>query len=286
MTMKIPERFSRNIGVLSEKEQLLLLKSTVAIVGLGCTGCAVTEFLARAGVGGFILVDGDQFDETNLNRQLYARVSTLGQNKAIAAKNAVLDINPDSRVVAHATFLDTGNAPEFLVGCDLVVNGLDDPYSMVVLHRAAKVKGAPSLFLLSGCIPFQGVCTTIPANASVDYETLMGLPSLGKPIGPGDDLKQHLFERVSKARVESALRRGAIPGDWVEKRLQGGSVPSFGATSNAVATIAAMEAIKTLIRRPGLKPVCAPKLIFFDGALSSMKVRKPKWRKYWFQGDF
>ena len=65
--INIPQRFSRNIGVLTENEQRQLLSSNVAVVGLGCTGCAVVEFLARVGIGGLILVDGDRFDETNIN---------------------------------------------------------------------------------------------------------------------------------------------------------------------------------------------------------------------------
>jgi molybdopterin/thiamine biosynthesis adenylyltransferase len=284
--MRNPERFSRNIGVLTEEEQSRLLHSTVAIVGMGCTGCAVTEFLARAGVGGFTLIDGDRFDETNLNRQLYAKISTTGQLKAIAARNAVLDINPQARVTVHTVFLQPENAYSLLGECDLIVNGLDDPFSMVVLHRTARALGKPSVFLLSGCIPFQGVFTTFPPDGDVDYETTMGLPTVGKPLEPCAQVKQQLFENITKARVFSALRRGAIPGAWVERRLQGGSIPSFGATSNITAIMAAMEAIKNLIHRADLPPVCAPDLVFFDAATCTMTIQKPSPGAYWFQGSF
>lgn len=282
----VPAQFSRNIGVLTESEQYRLLQATVAIVGLGCTGCAIAEFLARAGVGGFSLVDGDRFDDTNINRQLYAKRSTLGQFKVLAAKDALLDINSEAKVNAHAVFLDQENATGLLDGCNLVINGLDDPAAMIVLHRTARALDKPSVFLLSGSLPFQGVCTTFPSGISLDYETLMGLPTAGRPLGSMDDLRCELFDLVTKARVQSALRRGAIPGQWVAERDHGGPAPSFGVTSNITALIAAFEAIKTLICRPGLEPVSAPSLIMVDCASSEMVVRAPESGAYWFQGDF
>ena len=284
--MKIPSRFSRNIGVLTEKEQGRLLSSTVAVVGLGCTGCAVVEFLARAGVGGFILVDGDRFEEVNINRQLYAKSSTLGQFKVEAAKNAVIEINPQARIVAHPMFLDCENAQRLLQPSDLIINGVDDPFTMVIIHRTAEALAKPSVFVLSGVIPFQGVCCIIPVGSSVDYETLMGLPTVNKPLEPQEEIKRELFGKVTNARVFSALRRGAIPGPWVDSRLHGGWVPSFGITSNITSLVAANEAIKVLINRPDLHPVYAPDLIYFDGATCTMTVRRAKPGRFWFQGDF
>jgi molybdopterin/thiamine biosynthesis adenylyltransferase len=284
--MHIPTRFSRNIGILSDEEQSCLLASTVAVVGMGCTGCAATEFLARVGVGGFILIDGDTFDETNLNRQLYARVSTLGQCKAIAATAAVMDVNPDARVIAHPCFLAESNAEKLLTGADIVINGLDDPFTMVVLHRTARHMNIPSVFLLSGCVPFQGVCTTFPADSPVDYESVMGLPTRGSPLESPEVIRAELFKKITSARVHSALRRGALPGPWVERRLGGGWMPSFGATSNIVAIVAATEAVKMLIHRKSLPPVRAPELIVFDGAACSMTIAKPPEGSSWFQGNF
>ena len=282
----IPPQFLRNIGVLAEHEQRRLLSSTVAVVGLGCTGCAVVEFLARAGVGGFILVDGDRYDETNINRQLYAKVSTVGMYKVEAARAEILDINPDAEVEIHRVFLHSTDDRGLLKNADLVVNGVDDPYSMVVLHRISKALLKPSVFLLSGVIPFQGVCCVIPSDSPVDYEALMGLPTLGRSLDDSHEAKKGLFDTIARARVRSALERGAIPGQWVDTRLAGGSIPSYGITSNITSLIAANEAVKTLIKRPTLWPVCAPDLIYFDGATCTMSIRRPDPQKLWFQGDF
>lgn len=283
----IPLRFARNVGVLTEDEQRQLLLSKVAVVGLGCTGCAVVEFLTRAGIGGLTLVDGDRFEESNINRQLYAKSSTLGQFKVDAARDAVLDINPDAEVVVKPHYLQSEDDGEMFHNVDLIINGVDDPYGMVIIHRVAKVLSKPSVFLLSGVVPFQGVCCVIPPNGLVDYETLMGLPTRGRALENPEEIKQELFEKITKARVHSSLHRGAISGNWVDDRLRkGGGVPSFGVTSNITSLVAAGEAIKVLIKRPGLEPVIAPDLIYYDGATCQMYTKHAKADKLWFQGDF
>jgi molybdopterin-synthase adenylyltransferase len=66
----IPERYVRNFNAFSPKDQIKLLRSTVAVVGLGGLGGGVTEILARIGIGTLILIDGDVFEDTNLNRQM------------------------------------------------------------------------------------------------------------------------------------------------------------------------------------------------------------------------
>ena len=282
----IPDRFIRNIGVFTEGEQTRLLDSTVAVVGLGCTGCAIVEFLARAGIGGFVLVDGDRFAQSNANRQLYAKSSTLGEFKVNAAKHAVLDINPEARVVAHNVFLEPGNANGFLKDGELIINGVDDPSTMVIIHRTARALAKPSAFVLSGGIPFHGVCCIIPADGAVDYETFMGLPTANESLDACIANKSALFSKITEARVHSALQRGTIPGPWVESRLKGGPSPSFGITSNIISLVAANEVIKTLIKRQDLEPVYAPNLIHFDGARCEMSVRAPESGRFWFQGDF
>ena len=65
----VPERYARNMKMYSAKDQATLLKSRVGIVGLGGLGGAVTEMLARSGIGTLNLIDGDIFEDSNLNRQ-------------------------------------------------------------------------------------------------------------------------------------------------------------------------------------------------------------------------
>ncbi len=72
-----------------------LYKAHVLIVGLGGIGSFAGEFIARAGVGKITLIDGDQFDPTNKNRQLTALDSTIGQNKAVVLAERIKEINPE-----------------------------------------------------------------------------------------------------------------------------------------------------------------------------------------------
>ncbi len=72
-----------------------LNKAHVLIVGLGGIGSFAGEFIARAGVGKITLIDGDQFDPTNKNRQLTALDSTIGKNKAVVLAERIKEINPE-----------------------------------------------------------------------------------------------------------------------------------------------------------------------------------------------
>ena len=91
---------ARTVALLGEDAVAKLENARVAVVGLGGVGGHVLETLARAGVGSFILIDGDLVDESNLNRQIIATADTVGTPKAEAAKQRVLSINPLADVTA------------------------------------------------------------------------------------------------------------------------------------------------------------------------------------------
>ncbi len=88
-----PRRYQLNAGTLGREGQKRLLGSKVMIVGLGGLGGYVVEQLVRSGIGIVIGVDADHFDETNLNRQLYADLDSIGRRKTEVAENRVLTIN-------------------------------------------------------------------------------------------------------------------------------------------------------------------------------------------------
>ena len=91
---------ARTVALLGEDAVAKLENARVAVVGLGGVGGHVLETLARAGVGSFILIDGDLVEESNLNRQIIATTDTVGTPKAEAAKQRVLSINPLADVTA------------------------------------------------------------------------------------------------------------------------------------------------------------------------------------------
>lgn len=97
-------RFSRS-ELLIGKDSLEKLKNAkVAIFGIGGVGSYVLEGLVRAGVGNFVLVDKDDVDITNINRQIIATTSTIGKPKVEVAKSRALDINPDINIQIYKEF--------------------------------------------------------------------------------------------------------------------------------------------------------------------------------------
>jgi molybdopterin/thiamine biosynthesis adenylyltransferase len=127
----------------SPEDQARLLGATVAVVGLGGLGGTVTEILARDGIGSLRLIDGDRFDESNLNRQLYSTVENLGAPKAEAARLRIARVNPSVDVSAHQTFLDHQSADALIRGVDVVVDCLDTLKYRFVLEAAAMRMGIP-----------------------------------------------------------------------------------------------------------------------------------------------
>ena len=139
----LPERYSRNQKSLSCADQLRLLQSHVAIIGLGGLGGTVTEILARLGVGHLTLIDGDVFDESNLNRQLLSNTARLGEKKAEVAEARVRDINPAVTPRTFTEFFTAANSQTILAGVQLAVDCLDTIPARFVLEEACRKAGIP-----------------------------------------------------------------------------------------------------------------------------------------------
>ena len=139
-------RYSRNIPALSEAECALLGSKTVAVIGCGGLGGYLIEYLTRIGVGSIRCVDGDTFQESNLNRQLLSTVSLLGVNKAEAAADRVKAINPDVQITAIPVFLDADNAEDLIKDCDAVFDGLDNIHSRRILAQACRSEKIPYIY--------------------------------------------------------------------------------------------------------------------------------------------
>ena len=118
-------RYERNIPALTEEECLLLREKRVLVVGCGGLGGHIIDQLARIGIGFLRVVDGDVFEETNLNRQLLSSVPLLGINKAKAATEHIARVNPHITVDTVDAFLTEENAADLLTGCDIVVDALN-----------------------------------------------------------------------------------------------------------------------------------------------------------------
>lgn len=139
----VPERYARNMRTCSLEDQAALLRARVGVVGLGGLGGTVAEVLARMGVGRLTLLDGDRFEDSNLNRQLLSTVEGLGQLKSEAARVRVGRINPSVDVTALSEFVTAENAVAVLGGCNVVVDCLDNLRTRFVVEEACRRIGCP-----------------------------------------------------------------------------------------------------------------------------------------------
>ena len=131
------------------REQLLigeeniqkLNSSTVAVFGCGGVGSYAVEAMARAGIGNIVLIDGDVVDETNINRQLIADVTTIGRDKVEVEKERILKINPNAKVIAYKEFFNQENSEKLIdEKYDYIVDAIDSVKSKILLIKLAHEK--------------------------------------------------------------------------------------------------------------------------------------------------
>jgi molybdopterin/thiamine biosynthesis adenylyltransferase len=139
----LPRRYLRNCGTAGIEGQLTLLRSCVAVIGLGGLGGYICEGLARMGVGRMVLVDGDVFCDHNLNRQVLSHEGNLGQPKAPVAGERVRQINGAIEVEQHPYLATRENLPQLLSDVDVVVDALDRLPSRLMLQEVAAQAGVP-----------------------------------------------------------------------------------------------------------------------------------------------
>lgn len=146
-------RYLRNIPALSEAECELLKTKRVCIVGCGGLGGHLIELLCRVGVGHIRAVDGDIFDESNLNRQLLSEIELIGGSKAEAAAARAARISPETELEALNAFLTEENAAELISGCDAVLDALDNVPARRILAAGCSRAGIPYIYgAISGWI--------------------------------------------------------------------------------------------------------------------------------------
>ena len=119
-------QFSRNELAIGQEGLDKLKNTTVAILGVGGVGSFAAEACARSGVGRIILVDKDNVDITNINRQLVAYLSTVGKSKSAVMKERIADINPECEVIdMHMFYTEETYEQFFEQGIDYVIDASD-----------------------------------------------------------------------------------------------------------------------------------------------------------------
>ena len=140
------ETFIRTEMLIGTEGMERLKSARIAIFGIGGVGGYTAEALARSGVGALDLIDNDKVSESNLNRQIIALRSNIGQYKTDIAKARINDINSDCKVTAHNLFFmpDTADSIDFSQ-YDYVVDAIDTVSGKIAIAVAATEKGVPMI---------------------------------------------------------------------------------------------------------------------------------------------
>ena len=223
------ERYARHI-VLKEvggAGQQRLLRSKVLVIGAGGLGCPLVMYLAAAGVGTIGVVDDDVVSLSNLQRQIAHATARIGAPKTASAAATVAALNPDIRVVEHATRLSADNALDLIAAYDLVADGSDNFATRFLVNDACFL--AKKTLVTAAIAQFDGQLATF------------------KPYQEGD----HPCYRC--------LFREAPSGDFDESCARDGIL---GALAGVLGSLQAVEVLKELL---GIGSSLSGSLTIYDG---------------------
>jgi molybdopterin/thiamine biosynthesis adenylyltransferase len=165
----------RNAGFVTEAEQARLRTTPVFVCGVGGMGGAAVQSLARAGMERLAIADMDVFEVSNLNRQVFADLHTVGMGKVEATVQRLSAINPGLRPVTFGAEW-TERLDEILAEHKIVVNGMDDLAAGIHLYRKAREHGATVIDAYTSPLP--SVTRVRPGDPRP--EERLGFPTVGK----------------------------------------------------------------------------------------------------------
>jgi sulfur-carrier protein adenylyltransferase/sulfurtransferase len=245
------ERYSRHLLIpeVGSEGQQKLLQSKVLLIGAGGLGSPAALYLAAAGVGALGIVDDDEVDLTNLQRQVIHNTERIGTPKVESARATIEALNPDVEVRPYKTRLNQDNVIELIRDYDVIVDGADNFPTRYLLNDAAVREGKPVVHAsilgfdgqLTVFVPYEGPCYRClypqppPADLAPSCGAngvlgvlpgIMGLLQANETIkliiGQGEPLvgRLLLFEALSTQFTQLRVRRDAegcpVCGDGVE----------------------------------------------------------------------
>ena len=176
LTIDEVRRYSRHLIIpdVGMSGQKRLKNSRVLVIGAGGLGSPALMYLAAAGVGTLGVVDFDEVDESNLQRQIIHGQSDIGKPKAVSAKESVAEINPYVDVVVHRERLDNSNVMEIFADYDLIVDGTDNFATRYLVNDAAVFLKKP--YVWGSIYRFDGQASVFWAEHGPCYRCLYPEP--------------------------------------------------------------------------------------------------------------
>lgn len=161
------ERYEKNMSMLTMEENSKLKDFKVCVVGCGGLGGYIVEMLSRLGIGTITIVDGDVFNTSNLNRQLYSDENSLGKNKAMIAKERIKIVNSLVRINIFTEYLREDNGEQILKDQDVIVDALDNMSTRKLLQDLSEKLKIP--FVHGAIAGWYGqVSTILPGDKTLD----------------------------------------------------------------------------------------------------------------------
>ena len=245
-------QFSRTQLMFGAEGMDKLRRARVAVFGLGGVGGYAVEALARSGVGTLDLIDDDRVCLSNLNRQILATRSTLGQFKVDAAQRRVLDINPDAVVHTYKTFYGPETAEQFdFTQFDYIVDAIDTVTGKLALVEQAERAGVPIISCMGAGNKLEPTAFEVADISKTSICPLARIMRKELRKRGIKKLKVVYSKEEAMAPVEEASDDGddGVPGPE-RKGSPRRQTPGSNAFVPAVAgLILAGEAVKDLIRR-------------------------------------
>jgi molybdopterin/thiamine biosynthesis adenylyltransferase/rhodanese-related sulfurtransferase len=176
LTIDEVRRYSRHLIIpdVGMQGQKRLKNARVLVIGAGGLGSPALMYLAAAGVGTLGIVEFDEVDESNLQRQVIHGQSDIGRPKAESARESVKEINPLVDVVVHGERLDNSNVMEIFSGYDLIVDGTDNFATRYMVNDAAVLLGKP--YVWGSIYRFDGQASVFWAEHGPCYRCLYPEP--------------------------------------------------------------------------------------------------------------
>jgi molybdopterin/thiamine biosynthesis adenylyltransferase len=238
---------SRNAGFVTDAEQRRLRESSVFVCGVGGMGGAAVESLVRAGVGDVAIADMDAFEISNLNRQVFATLETVGVAKTDATAAAIRAINPDARVTVYgADWVD--RLDEILPRHPVVINGMDDLTAGIRLYRKASTHRATVIDAYTSPLP----SVTVVRPDDPRPEERLGFPTVGREWNAftGTQLDECKLAEAVYVMVHSSSVKHVDLAVATEMLAGRRPRPSFAPMVIATGTLMAFEALKLLLDKP------------------------------------
>jgi molybdopterin/thiamine biosynthesis adenylyltransferase len=268
--------YSRNYGFMNEAEQEAILRSSVAIAGVGGDGFQLGLKLARMGVASFDIADPEVFEPENSNRVPGASTSTYGLKKAEVFSEQVHDINPDASVRIYGEGVTEDNVSEFMHRATLVFDESELTYLQIgtAIAREARRRQIPDIMVMN--IGFAAQITSFNPNNQFTFERFMGIPD-NMPLNEVKDLKVDFsrclpyIPKYADLRTLTAVQEGA-------------PLPSISEGVDVASALGTSQAFLHIVRLAGNRrpqPVWAPRILWmdsYDGTSGS--TRHPRMSHY------